>query len=165
MKFEPELGQAWPPRSRGSCQSQSQAYISAENFDTPTDPRGLPLDHVPLPPPNKATGPELTRGSGQEELQHWDGGYMEGFDNLTPGPALGSDPALDCLERTHFSQSSGNLERASVSHPLAPAAKVVSKRPKSRGCWSAELRGAAAVRPPPRSAKRARSMARARIAS
>ena len=37
---EPELAQAWPPRSRGSCQSQSQAYISAANFDTPTDPRG-----------------------------------------------------------------------------------------------------------------------------
>jgi arylsulfatase A-like enzyme len=38
--------------------------------DAPTDPRGMPLDH--------------------EELQHWDGGYMEGFDNLTLESAVGS---------------------------------------------------------------------------
>ena len=38
--------------------------------DAPTDPRGLPLDHP--------------------ELQHWDGGYLDGFENLTEDSTMGS---------------------------------------------------------------------------
>ena len=43
--------------------------------DAPTDPSGLPLDHP--------------------ELQHWDGGYMEGFDNLTLHSDIGSAAWLE----------------------------------------------------------------------
>ena len=50
--------------------------------DAPTDPRGLPLDHP--------------------ELQHWDGGYMDGFDNLTKdGNKVGS---AAWLSENHFPQ-------------------------------------------------------------
>ncbi len=82
--------------------------------DAPTDPRGLPLDHP--------------------QLQHWDGGYLEGFDNLTEHDNdLGSAAWLsaqqfpqDIVDKAAELEANGKVSwngwRGDMSPWLAPAA-------------------------------------------
>lgn len=83
-------------------------------LDAPTDPRGLPLDHP--------------------QLQHWDGGYLEGFENLTEHDNdLGSAAWLssqgfpqDVVDKAAELEANGKVSwngwRGDMSPWLAPAA-------------------------------------------